>query len=195
MVAVAAIKAVTRLLVVVQGCVFAMEAASAARLRDALKVPKDILGYAFHMAVDEGVSLRVAPKELKGAPCFAKLMEEASAASSRTVTRVLRAALRSVRAMEVGNGARLTVVGFAPKVCMEAPFSVWLTGVGNAVLWRAVEKVQEAGLISVSGMEVENGVRSMDAARAHRAAQIFVRLMEVGSAASGDKRAPTWVIS
>jgi hypothetical protein len=53
-VAVAAIKAVTRLLVVVQGCVFAMEAASAARLRDALKVPKDILGYAFHMAVDEG---------------------------------------------------------------------------------------------------------------------------------------------
>jgi hypothetical protein len=142
-----------------------------------------------------GVSLRVAPKELKGAPCFAKLMEEASAASSRTVTRVLRAALRSVRAMEVGNGARLTVVGFAPKVYMEAPFSVWLTGVGNAVLWRAVEKVQEAGLISVSGMEVGNGVRSMDAARAHRAAQIFVRLMEVGSAASGDKRAPTWVIS
>ena len=39
---------------VVQACVFAMEAESAARLRDALKVQKDILDYVFHMAVDVG---------------------------------------------------------------------------------------------------------------------------------------------
>lgn len=53
-VAVAASKAVTRLLEAVQVCVFAMEAGSVARLRDALKVQKDTLGYASHMVADVG---------------------------------------------------------------------------------------------------------------------------------------------
>lgn len=58
-VVVAAIKVATRLLVVVQACVFAMEAESAARSKDALKVQKDILDYVFHMVVDVGEFLLV----------------------------------------------------------------------------------------------------------------------------------------
>lgn len=193
MVVVAAIKAATRLLVVVQACVFAMEAESAARSKDALKVQKDILDYVFHMVVDVGVNLPVAQKEPKVAPCFAKPTEEANAASFKTVTRVLRAALHSVKVTEVENDVPLTVVGFAPKVCTEAPSSVLLMGVGNDVLWMAAGKVQGVGQISAFVMEVENDVRSTDAARAHRVVQIFVRLMEVVNAASGDKRVPTWV--
>lgn len=50
----AAFKAATRLLVVVQACVYGTEAGSVARLRDARKVQKDTLDYVSHMVVDEG---------------------------------------------------------------------------------------------------------------------------------------------
>lgn len=129
-----AFKAVTRLLVVAQVCASVMVVGSAARLRGALKVPKGILDYVFHMVVDAGVNSPVAPKEPKAALCFAKLMAVENAASYRTVTRVLREVLHSVKAMEVGNVVPLMVVESARKVCTEEPSSVWLMGVGNAVL-------------------------------------------------------------
>lgn len=50
----AAMKAVTRLPVVVQAYVFAMEVGSVARLRDALKVQKDILVSVSRMVVAAG---------------------------------------------------------------------------------------------------------------------------------------------
>lgn len=63
-VAVVASRAVTRLLVGVRVCVFAMEVASVAKSRDAPKVQKVTLDYASHMVVDVGQLLSITLSQL-----------------------------------------------------------------------------------------------------------------------------------
>lgn len=136
------------------------------------------------------VSFLVARKVLKVAQCFAKLMEEANAASSKTATKVLREAHHFVKGMEVENDVPLMVVESAPKVSMEALSTVLPMEVGNAVLLKAVGKVPVAGQISVCDMVVVNVVKLRVVAKVHKVVQTSVKLMEGENGANGESRVP-----
>lgn len=171
-----------------RACAYGMVEAKDARKRTAQRVLKVYLVFASRMEAAAAARIQDAQKGHRGALCFVRLMVEVSVARSWVATRVLKGAPPFARVMVGERGVPSKVGEFVPRVCMVAPISVWLMGVGNVALCLHAQEVQGVGPTFVYVMVGAKDVNFMGAARVLKEAQIFARRMVVERGALGDSQ-------
>ena len=165
--------------------VFVMGVARDAREKIVPRVQKACQVSASHMGEVVDAKLLDAQKGPRGAQCSAKHMVGVNGVRPPGAPRVLREAPPFVRAMVEENAVHTKVVEFAVKACMEGPTSVWHMAVERGVLFLAVQRAQEDGLIIVSAMAVGRDASLKGAERVHKEAPTFARHMGVARDALG----------
>lgn len=174
-----------------QACVSGMVEAKDARKRTAQRVPKACQVFASRMEAAAAAIIQGARKGHRGALCFVRLMVGVSGARSWVATRVLKGAPPFAKVMVGARGAPSKVGELVPRVCMVAPISAWLMGVGNVALCLSAQEVRGVGPIFVYVMVGAKDVNLMGAARVLKEARIIARPMVVGRGALGDSQGPS----
>lgn len=114
---------------------------------------------------------------LKGAQRFARHMVVENGAQLQGAPRVLKGVPLSARDMAEGKGVHSKVVGFAPRVSMEGPISVWHMVVVRDVQCLIAQRVPGDGLIFVSDMVEARDANMKDVVRVLKGAQTSARHM------------------
>lgn len=132
-----------------QGFVLSTAEESGVRLTDVLVVLKDRLVCAFLTAAAGGASSKVVTRELKAAQCIVKLTVVGNAVCSPVVRKERKAVHHFVKHTAAESGVCTTAVGFALKAFTEERTFVSLTVAARGVQSPDVRKAHVAGLIAV----------------------------------------------
>lgn len=160
---------------------------SGAMWKDALVVPRGKLACAFPMVVDVVANTLVVQRAHREALCTAKHMVVESVAYLLDAPKEPKGVRLFAKHMVAENGVSLMVVGYAPKVYMEARISVLHMVVGRGVLFQDALRVLEGVQIVVLSMEEGNVASLKTVERVLKVVLTFARLMVVVSVAAGER--------
>lgn len=160
-----------------QGFALDMVVGRGVRLRAVLVVLKDRLACVSPTAVVVVVSMQHVPRGLREVQCFARHMVVENAAYLQGVRKVLKEAHHCAKAMVGENVASSMVVGFVPRVYMEAPIFVLPMVVERGVWCQGAQRVHAVVLIVVLGMVVGSGASLKIVGKVPKEAQTSAKLM------------------